>query len=119
MPNEKKYDQFWADLKNDLEIYVRDKTALTKIELTENTAKIVAFFITAMIVFLLSFFCIFFASVLLGFYVSEYYGSYTIGFGTVAAAYALLLLLILALKKYIITIPLTNTIIRLIYKSDD
>lgn len=119
MSNEKKYDQFWADLKNDLEIYVRDKIALTKLELTENTAKIVAFFITSMVLFLIFFFCVFFASVVLGFFVSEYYGSYIIGFGSVAAAYVILFLLVLTLKKYIITVPLTNTIIRLIFKSND
>ncbi len=99
--------------------YVNLRLELLKIETAEKSAKVTAYMISSLILLFTGFFCLLFVSLVIGIYLSDYWGSYFTGFGLVGGFYVLMFLLILLFKKILIHRPVINAIIRLFFSADE
>lgn len=104
-------ENYFDELKESLEKYADLKLKLLRLETIEKVSKLGAFLAAYFIIALLIFMALTFASIALGFMLSQMYASYLTGFGIVAAIYGTLLLLCLAFKRALIIKPILNRII--------
>ena len=92
---------FFKKSKAQVEQYVQDRIWLLKLQLSENTARLVAVLFTLLMIGLLAFFVLLFLSIMAGYYFSAVTGSFFTGFGIVAAFYVLLLIILILCREWI------------------
>lgn len=106
------------DITDEVKNYVSTNIELLKLEATEKTSVVVSTFISNIVVILLSFFFIFFASVATSLYIGQKLQSNCLGFFIVAAAYLLLAIVLFVKRKSLIELPIRDKIIKSIFNKN-
>ena len=92
---------FFTTAQDQLESYVQDRLLLIKLQATEKSAKLIGVLTAVLLIALLSFFVLFFVSIMAGYFFAAKLGSLYAGFGIVTGIYAILLTILMARKKYL------------------
>ena len=116
MMNEPDKSTFFIDLQRLVVDYVKTRLELTQLVAFEKISKIVAYLVIGVILALLFFFGLLFASVVLGLFLSDLLGSPLFGFGIIAVIYLLVFIIILALRNKLIAPVIINSIIKILYE---
>ena len=116
MMNEPDKSTFFVDLQRLVVDYVKTRLELTQLVAFEKISKIVAYLVIGVILALLFFFGLLFASVVLGIFLSDLLGSTLIGFGIIALIYLLVFMVILSLRNKLIAPVIINSIIKILYE---
>ncbi|WP_298737305.1 phage holin family protein [uncultured Chitinophaga sp.] len=91
--------------------YLETRVDLIKLQAAGKLSKALGLFFSIMMAFLLFFFVVVFLGMVVGFWIGEMTGSYTIGFSCAAGLFVVLLLLILIFRKSLIQRPLSNMLV--------
>jgi len=97
----KEPEQFFQELKRDITTFAELKVELLKLETFERTGKVISVLAFGLLIVSLVFFLILFIFIALGFFFSEWLGSYGLGFSAVAILYLLLIGLSMLFKNKI------------------
>ena len=97
----KENSQFFAGLKEDLQAYIDTQLQLAKLTIYEKSARAVALLALGLALFFTLLFALLFIFLSLGFFLSDLFGSTTIGFTAIALVYILLFAGLLLLRKRI------------------
>jgi len=114
--NEPDKSTFFVDLQRLVVDYVKTRLELTQLVAFEKISKIVAYLVIGVILALLFFFGLLFASVVLGIFLSDLLGSTLVGFGIIALIYLLVFMVILSLRNKLIAPVIINSIIKILYE---
>ncbi len=106
-------DQPITALKDQLTEYLELKSEHTRLSLIENSAKVTAYFSSAIIIILLIMLCILSLVVAFSFFMGQYLHNYGLGFLISAGIFFLLLLIFLLAVKNKTEISITNKVIQL------
>ncbi|MES2558235.1 MAG: phage holin family protein [Bacteroidota bacterium] len=116
---EKHVEEFADKTKQQLSEYIQLRLDLLKADFTEKTALIFSKMITGVIVLVMLFMVVLFASLVMGFFFGNMLGSLMWGFAVVTGFYLVLIILVLLLKDKLIQTPVANQIINIMYESDE
>lgn len=116
MPDE---EQFFTESIKKVEQYVQDRLLLLKLQTAAKVSKLSALLFSGLVIALLSFFILFFLSIMAGYFFAELTHSLYAGFGIVTGFYILLLIIIIALRKNNIEKFVTNTVIKVFFDNDN
>ena len=116
MMNEPDKSTFFIDLQRLVVDYVKTRLELTQLVAFEKISKIVAYLVIGVILALLFFFGLLFASVVLGIFLSDLLGSPLFGFGIIALIYLLVFIVIFGLRNKLIAPVIINSIIKILYE---
>lgn len=109
-------NDFFNDTYNVLTNYVEDRLLLLRIRAAEKSGKLAAILIKLAVVVIFIFFILLFASLTLGYYLSQLTGSLVRGFGALTGFYLVLFLLFLLINKQFISKWVINTVIRVFFE---
>jgi len=101
---------------DDAQEYFEAKQQLTTLKIVEKSSQAASAATSGLLLAGLFLLTVLFASVALGFALSAYFGSSTLGFLGVAGFYLLLMLLLFINREKWIMAPMTNTIIKNFFK---
>jgi len=118
MKLEKELSEITDDVKNQIKAYSELRLALFKVEVTEKVSKSMGALVANILVASIALFVLLFSSIVCGFYFSDYFGSFTKGFGVVALFYIVLVIIVLLVKNSLIAKPITNAIITSIFEEE-
>ena len=107
------------DISVHIKKYVTNRISLAKIIIAEKRSKVISNLIVFFILTLLFFSALLFASISLGFYLSELTGKYYWGFLIVAGIYFILGVFIRLFKERLIHFPIMNNILQQILKEEE
>jgi hypothetical protein len=107
---------FFSDSKQAIEKYLQNRLLLIKLQLTEKVSKLAAIMFTGLLIAALSFFILFFLSIMAGYYFADLIGSNYTGFGIVAAFYLIVLIIIILLRKKVLQKNIINMIIEIMFE---
>ncbi|KAA2245034.1 hypothetical protein F0L74_03480 [Chitinophaga agrisoli] len=100
--------------------YLETRLDLIKLQAAGKLSKALGLFFSLTMAFLLFFFVIVFLGMVVGFWIGELTGSYTIGFSCAAGLFVLLLIIMLIFRKALIQRPLSNMLVQeLLGEMDD
>jgi hypothetical protein len=116
MENEE--SSYFSESKEQIELYIKDRLLLLKLQTAEKTARLAGMLFTGLILGLFSFFVLLFISMMGGYLFASLTGSLYCGFGIVAAFYLLILLLIFKFRKTLIEKWVGDTIIRVFFEKE-
>jgi hypothetical protein len=116
MMNEPDKSTFFIDLQRLVVDYVKTRLELTQLVAFEKISKIIAYLVIGVILALLFFFGLLFASAVLGLFLSDLLGSLLLGFGIIALLYLIVFIVILALRNKLIAPVIINSIIKILYE---
>ena len=116
MINEPDKSTFFIDLQRIVVDYIKTRLELTQLVAFEKISKIVAYLLIGVILALLFFFGLLFASIVLGIYLSEVLESQLLGFGIIALIYLGVFLFIFVLRNRLIAPVIINSIIKILYE---
>jgi hypothetical protein len=105
---EKKLDELIADTKS----YIDSRLEHLHLKSVEKGAKLFSDLVTSTVVFVFFLLAFLLATITLAFFLSNLFGSYVAGFGSVAALYFILSVAVVLAKKRIIETYLVNTFIK-------
>lgn len=88
--------------------YIKTEIDLLKVDLVDKVSGVLASLIARVALIVLLILPFFFGLIALGFYLSEIYGSHATGFGLVAGGIAVLYIIGLVARKFLIVNPLQN-----------
>ena len=117
MEEENKHAYF-TSAKDHLESYVQDRLLLIKLQATEKSAKLIGVLTGVLLISILSFFVLFFVSIMAGYFFAEVLNSMYAGFGIVTGIYAILLGILIARKKYLEKF-VANTVVKIMFDKSD
>ena len=92
---------YFTSAKDQLESYVQDRLLLIKLQATEKSAKLIGVLTGVLLIAILSFFVLFFVSIMAGYFFAEILNSMYAGFGIVTGIYAVLLGILIYRKKHL------------------
>jgi ABC-type glycerol-3-phosphate transport system permease component len=98
---------------------IRDRILLIKLEFIDKASRLIAMFITTIVIALIGFFVMLFISMMAGYYFAHITGSLFIGFGIVAIIYAVLLVIIIFFGKRFIQRTVANNIIKIVFEKEE
>jgi hypothetical protein len=111
------------DLKHKAEIltdhvteYIETYTAYSVLKATDKAATIASGSITSILIGVMTFFILLFGGIGVGYYLGEQLNNMLAGFGIVAGFFTLIVILLLALNKSVLTPYLRNRIIKSVYE---
>jgi hypothetical protein len=112
---------FFENVQNLTEEYIQDRLLLLKLRAADKSARLAGLLVSFLIIALLAFFVLFFISILMGYFFAWLTQSLFWGFGIVAGFYALLLVVVFALRKKYIERLIANIVIKVFFDrtSDD
>ncbi len=93
--------------------YLHQRITLIKLQIIDKVSSLIASIVSGVLIALLSFFILLSLSIMGGFYFAELTGSNYIGFGIMTGLYAVLLLIVFALRKKVIGKSIINSVIKL------
>lgn len=105
-------------LGQDTRYYARIRLDLLKLDLTESTAKVFAFFMTLLIMIGFGFFALLFVAVIIWFAFLHITDSFIWASTIVALLYILLGIISYSLRKSLILDPMINVLMRIIHKNE-
>jgi hypothetical protein len=91
--------------------YLETRVDLIKLQAAGKLSKALGLFFSIMMAFLLFFFVVVFLGMVVGFWIGEMTGSYTIGFSCAAGLFIVLLAVLLIFRKSLIQRPLANMLV--------
>ena len=98
---------------------IRDRILLFKLEFIDKASRLIAMFITTIVIALIGFFVLLFLSMMAGYYFAQITGSLFIGFGIVAIIYAILLVIIILFGAKFIQKTIANNIIKIVFEKEE
>ena len=116
MMNEPDKSTFFIDLQRLVVDYVKTRLELTQLVAFEKISKIIAYLVIGVILALLFFFGLLFASLVLGLFLSDLLGNTLLGFGIIALLYLVVFIVILGLRNKLIAPVIINSIIKILYE---
>jgi membrane protein YdbS with pleckstrin-like domain len=99
--------------------YVDDRLLLIKLQAAEKAAKFSSMLFKAIVVAVISFFILCIISFLIGYYLSEWTGSFFYGFGILIVVYIILLLVVLSAHKKYLHKKIVDKMIELFFKNTE
>ncbi|WP_153796145.1 phage holin family protein [Foetidibacter luteolus] len=108
-------ENFFAQSKEKLEQYVKDRLLLFKLQMVEKTSKLIASMFIGLMITIISLFILIFLSIMGGYYFANLLGNLYWGFGVIAGIYLLLLILLIVLGKRVVQLYITNMIIEIFF----
>ncbi len=109
-------EDFFGELKSAALKHFSNKLELTKLTVIEIGARIAGLLTALVVVSIILFFFLGYASFLLGLFLSEKMGgNYFYGFGSVSIALLVLMVVVFTFRKPWIEIPVSNQIIKIIF----
>ncbi len=99
--------------------YVKERSQLFRLELTDRISREVGALGSKLILAVLLLLGILFLSTTLALFLGELFGRLSLGFATVGGFYVLLFLILALLRGPLIQKPITNGIIKRIFKGDE
>ena len=114
----KENSRFFTDLKDDLQAYVNTQLQLVKLTIYEKSARAVALLALGLALFFTLLFALLFIFLSLGFFLSDLFGSSTLGFTAVASIYVLMFVVLLLLRKQI-SRKIGDAVIKELTKDDE
>src|SRR3712207_4107107 len=107
---------FFKETQQLAEGYVQDRLTLLKLQTAEKTAKLAAVIFSGLMIGLFSFLFILFLSFLAAYFIRRQTGSWYYGIGLVAAFYALLVAVLVLLRKQLMGRAISNGVIRIFFE---
>ena len=104
------------DLTDDIGDYLETFYKLKVLQITDRAAGVASVSLTSIIVFVLAFFFLLFLGLGLGWWIGERMQNMVAGFCIIAGIYAVLILIVLALRKNLILPYIRNVLIRKAYE---
>ena len=102
-----------------VEEYVKERVLLLKLQTAEKTARVVSFVFAACIFGLLSFFILFFLSLMVGYFFARLTGNIYYGFGIVTAIYVLLLVIFYSFRKKWLYKYFSDLVVKQFFENSD
>jgi len=109
---------YFTSAKDQLESYVQDRLLLIKLQATEKSAKLIGVLTGVLLIAILSFFVLFFVSIMAGYFFAEILNSMYAGFGIVTGIYAVLLGILINRKKQLEKF-VSNTVVKVMFDKTD
>ncbi len=106
------------DLVNEVESLISTEQEIAKLALVEKISVSSGVLLSAFVILILFIISLLFASVGIGIYLGKYFGNFYTGFGIVAIAYFILALILYFCRTYIQS-PITNSIIKALFKESN
>jgi len=110
---------FFNDLKEAALRHFNNKLELTKLTAVEKGSRIAGLLASLVVIGIVLFLFMAYASLMLGFYLSEKLGSYFYGFGAVTGVLLLVLIVVFLFRTKWVEVPVSNQIIKIIFDNDD
>jgi len=101
---------------SEVEEYFKVSYEIKKLELSSKLSESGALIASAQVTFTSFVVAVFFLSLALGYYLSDLFGSYPLGFLLIGCIYFLVFLLLFTFKKRLLKVPLKNWIIKMLLK---
>ncbi|GJM32225.1 MAG: hypothetical protein DHS20C18_12260 [Saprospiraceae bacterium] len=95
--------------------YTNDQLKLLKLELAENTSKLIASLATSLAIIFIGMIVVFFLTVSLALIIGTWLDSNAAGFALVAAVYLIMGILLNIFKKSLLTEPILTVVIRQLF----
>ncbi len=92
--------------------YLKQQYEYARLEVGEKTAKVSALILSFVVLFVLFGLVVLFGSLGLGLYLGRQWQSYSLAFGAITAFYLILAVIFLLLRKWLLTNPLLNLLLR-------
>jgi membrane protein YdbS with pleckstrin-like domain len=99
--------------------YIDDRILLIKLQAAEKAAKFSSMLFKAVVVGIIFFFILSLISFLIGYYLSQWTGSFFYGFGILIVVYIVILLVILSAHKRYLHKKIVDKTIELFFKTED
>lgn len=99
--------------------YIKDRFELLRLQLTERATRGLSALLSKVVVGLLFFTFVFFASIGVSLYLGKLWGSYELGFLMVGGAYLFLFLLIALFRRPLLQRPMMSAMIRDIFNKEE
>ncbi|MBC7903815.1 MAG: phage holin family protein [Gemmatimonadaceae bacterium] len=117
MEQEKPVEQphFFKDLHDLVQQYIADRLLMIKLQMAEKSARVVSLVFTGFGIALLSFFVLLFLGLMGGYYFTQLTDSHVAGFGIMAGIFLLLALIMIALRKKVISKFISDMVIRIFF----
>ena len=109
---------YFQETRKKLKQYVQQRILLMRLQATQKITRIVAVFLTVLVVIVTALFLLIFASITAGYWLADLTGSLTTGFGIVALFYLVVLLFVIFFLRKILQNFFINKFISLINKKD-
>jgi uncharacterized membrane protein YqjE len=116
MPTDKQ--SFFENTQDLIESYVNNRMRLFKLQTAEKSSRVVTLLFAGLVIGILSFFILLFASIMAAYFFSEKMHSQFYGFGTVALLYVLLLLIAVWLRKKFLDKYIFDRVIKILFDSN-
>ncbi len=117
--SEKNLHEWWIELRDDLNTYLRARAQLTKLEAYEKIAKIIGVMISFFILALLVGFVIIFILIMVGSWIVQLTGSVAIGFSSVAALVICLFIFLAVKRKSVLEKPVSRRVIEALFDEEE
>ncbi|MDR2384395.1 MAG: phage holin family protein [Tannerella sp.] len=94
-------EQVFRDLKEDVTKYVELRFELLKLNIYEQASKIIAFLSYGLLLSAVTLIFVLFIHLVFGFFLSKWFGSFTLGFGIILILYAIQVVIIILNRERI------------------
>ena len=116
---EQKQKNHLDELVSNAEDYLKTRQELSKLVALQKTSAVAAGLFSSIVIFLLFFFVVVFASVAIAYLISLYTGKVYLGFLSVSVLYLLAALIVHSRKKTLLEKPVINAMIKNFFKDHD
>lgn len=105
-------DTYFSDLKEDVKSYINDRILLVKLQAVKSAAAAGGMATVAVVILFLSFFFLLFTGLTIGYWLSELLNSPVAAFAIVLGFYIVIIVLLITLKKKMISEWVTKKMIK-------
>lgn len=109
---EDNFKDYLTESKNVISNYLEARWKLTRLRVSGKLAHALGVFLAIIIASMLGFFVVMFLGLLLAYGISEWSGSFTLGFSVTALIFIILFIIVLIFRKKVIQNPMANMLIR-------
>ena len=117
--SEKNLRDWWNELREDLNTYLRARAQLTKLEAYEKIARIIGVMISFFILAVLVGFVIIFVLIMIGSWIVQLTGSVAIGFSSVALFVVGLFIFLSVKRKSVLEQPVSKRVLEALFDEKD
>lgn len=107
---------FFRETQQLAEEYVKDRLTLLKLQTAEKTAQLAAIAFSGMVIGIFSFLFLLFLSMLAVYFLKEQTGSWYYGIGIITAFYAVLVVVLVILRKQLLMNTISDAVIKLFFE---
>lgn len=109
---EDNFKDYFTESKNVISNYLEARWKLTRLQMVGRLAHALGVFLAIIIAAMLGFFVILFLGLLLAYGISDWTGSFTLGFSVTALIFIILFAIVLIFRRRLIQSPMSNILIK-------